>query len=303
MEETRFHAMGSDVHVVVVGDHRLLEMARARIDDLEQKWSRFVPGSEIDRLNACRGTPVAVSPDTFQLVRRALEGWRATAGRFDPTVLGDLIRAGYDRPFQAVVVRAGDGISTLQRNCGGIVTDAATRTVMLPTDAGFDPGGIGKGLAADIVTTELLVAGAEGACVNVGGDLRAEGAAPDGGAWVIGVEHPVDSHEIARIELAAGAVATSGTRVRTWTVAGDRRHHLIDPSTGRSSATATIALTAIAREAAWTEVATKAAILSASGWELETLEELGCDGLLVDRDGSVHTTHNIDRFLQKALAS
>src|SRR5947208_3323900 len=85
MEETRFRAMGSDVHVVVVGDHRLLDMARTRIDDLEQRWSRFIPGSEIDRLNAKRGTPVDVSDETFLLVRRALEGWRATGGRFDPT--------------------------------------------------------------------------------------------------------------------------------------------------------------------------------------------------------------------------
>jgi thiamine biosynthesis lipoprotein len=302
MDELRFRAMGSDVHLVVVGDHRLLAMARARIEDLERKWSRFIDTSEISRLNRRRGRPVAVSGDTFRLVRRALEGWRATGGRFDPTVLGDMIRAGYDRPFEAIVVRADGGVSTLQRNCGAIVTDSARRTVTLPADAGFDPGGIGKGLAADIVASEMLDAGAEGACINLGGDLRAEGAGP-GGAWVIGVEHPGDSGEIARVELAAGAVATSGTRARAWTVAGDRRHHLIDPSTGLSSATATVALTAIAREAAWAEVATKAAILSAPGWELDTLEELGCEGLLVDGDGSIRSTHNIDRYLQKALAS
>ena len=303
MEETRFRAMGSDVHVVVVGERRLLDMARMRIDDLERKWSRFIDTSEISRLNRRRGAPVAVSGDTFRLVRRAIEGWRATGGRFDPTVLGDLIRAGYDRPFEAIVVRADGGVSTLQRNGGAIVTDAVKRTVMLPADAGFDPGGIGKGLAADIVTTELLDAGAVGVCVNVGGDLRAEGSSDPGGSWVIGVEHPGDSHEIARIELAAGAVATSGTRARAWTVGGDRRHHLIDPSTGRSSAMATVALTAVAREAAWAEVATKAAILSAPGWELDTLEELGCEGLLVDDNGSIRSTHNLDRYVQKALAS
>ena len=302
MHELRFRAMGSDVHVVVVGDHRLLDVVRMRIDDLERKWSRFIDTSEISRLNRRRGVPIAVSGDTFRLVRRALEGWRATGGRFDPTVLGDVIRAGYDRPFEAIVVRADGGVSTLQRNCGAIVIDAAKRTVTLPPDAGFDPGGIGKGLAADIVTTELVDAGADGTCVNIGGDLRAEGHGP-GGSWVIGVEDPGNSREIARVELAAGAVATSGTRARAWTVGADRRHHLIDPSTGRSSATDTVALTAIAREAAWAEVATKAAILSAPGWELDTLEELGCDGLLVDDDGSIRSTHNIDRYLQKALAS
>ena len=303
MEEIRFRAMGSEIHLVVMGDHRLLDVARRRIDDLERKWSRFIPTSEISRLNANRGEPVAVSDDTFLLVRRALEGWRATGGRFDPTVLGDLVRAGYDRPFEAVVLHADGGVSTLQRNCGAIVADAATGTVILPVDAGFDPGGIGKGLAADIVATELIAAGAGGACVNVGGDLRVEGESPAGDAWVVGVDHPDGSAEIARIELAAGAIATSGTRARAWTVGGERRHHLIDPRTGRSSGTAVVALTAVAREAARAEVATKAALLSLPGWELDTLEELGCDGLLVDEDGEVRISYNMDRFLQKALAS
>ena len=121
MEEIRFRAMGSEIHLVVMGDHRLLDVARRRIDDLERKWSRFIPTSEISRLNANRGEPVAVSDDTFLLVRRALEGWRATGGRFDPTVLGDLVRAGYDRPFEAVVLHADGGVSTLHRNCGAIV--------------------------------------------------------------------------------------------------------------------------------------------------------------------------------------
>ena len=78
---------------------------------------------------------------------------------------------------------------------------------------------------------------------------------------------------------------------------------MIDPRTGRSSGTAVVVLTAVAREAARAEVATKAALLSLPGWELDTLEELGCDGLLVDEDGDVRISYNMDRFLQKALAS
>jgi thiamine biosynthesis lipoprotein len=303
MHEIRFRAMGSDAHVVVVGDRGLLDEARRRVEDLEQKWSRFIDSSEISMLNRTRGVPVEVSADTFLLVRRALEGWRATGGRFDPTVLGDVIRAGYDRPFEAVVIRADGGVSTLQRNCGAIIADPATRAVTLPDDAGFDPGGIGKGLAADVVAVEMIVAGTEGVCVNIGGDLRTEGHAGAGDAWVIGVEHPLAPGEIARVALAAGAVATSGTRARAWMVGNGRRHHLIDPATGTSSQAGTVALTAIAREAAWAEVATKAAILSLPGWELDTLEELGCDGLLVGADGVVRTTHNFDRFTQRVPTS
>jgi thiamine biosynthesis lipoprotein len=296
-----FPAMGSEAHVIVVGDPALVDHARRRIEDLEQRWSRFLPDSEISRLNAARGRPVPVSVDTFVLVRRAVEAWRATGGRFDPTVLGDVIRAGYDRTFQAVVVRPGDGVSPLRRNCGGIELDPAASTVTLPADAGFDPGGIGKGLAADFVVEELLDAGADGACVNLGGDLRAEGAGPDGRGDVA-VVLPGYERPVAVVALAAGAVATSTTAKRAWTVDGEARHHLVDPATGEPLRRPAVAVTALAREASFAEVATKAALLAEPGTELSALTALGCDGLLLDAAGGLDRTAGLGRFLVAAPA-
>jgi hypothetical protein len=44
--ETRFPAMGSDVHVIVVGGNvRLLDVARELIDDLESRWSGSGPAA------------------------------------------------------------------------------------------------------------------------------------------------------------------------------------------------------------------------------------------------------------------
>ena len=84
--------MGSKVHVAVVdGMPGLLDAARNRIAQLERRWSRFIPTSEVSRLAAARGTAVAVSPDTVLLVQRAVLGWRLTDGAFDPTVLGALL--------------------------------------------------------------------------------------------------------------------------------------------------------------------------------------------------------------------
>src|SRR5207245_497499 len=88
------------------------------------------------------------------------------------------------------------------------VTDNMVR---LPPGVGFDPGGIGKGLAADIVTDELMQAGADGACANLGGDVRVRGAGPTGAAWTVSVEHPWSERSIIHLGLADGAVATSTT--------------------------------------------------------------------------------------------
>ena len=56
--------------------------------------------------------------------------------------------------------------------CDGIIVDRTASSVTLPRDVEIDPGGLGKGLAADLVTAELLAAGARGVLVNLGGDLR-----------------------------------------------------------------------------------------------------------------------------------
>ena len=78
--------MGSDAHVVVVGGPKdVIERARTRIDQLEGRWSRFLPESEISQLNDRAGTPLAVSDDTVELITRAVEAWRFTGATFDPT--------------------------------------------------------------------------------------------------------------------------------------------------------------------------------------------------------------------------
>ncbi len=71
----------------------------------------------------------------------------------------------------------------------------------MPFGVGFDPGGIGKGLAADLVASELIELGAEGVCVNVGGDLRVIGDAPDGAAWRVEVEDPRGGRSLGTVVL------------------------------------------------------------------------------------------------------
>jgi ApbE family len=150
-------------------------------------------------------------------------------------VLGDVLRAGYDRTFEELDGAggggAGGGRSRLGRGWAGVVVDAAGSSVALPAGVGLDPGGIGKGCAADLVAEELRAAGAAGVSVNLGGDLRVEGRAPGGGSWVVGIEQPLRPGPAATVTLARGAVATSSRVRRAWGRAGDRRHHLIDPAT------------------------------------------------------------------------
>lgn len=300
VHEARVRAMGSDAHVIVVADDgRLLDRALARVEQLEQRWSRFIDTSEVSRLNRRRGETVAVSPDTALLVARAIEAWRLTGGGFDPTVLGAVIRAGYDRSFDEMTADTAAGASGLRQGVTSIVVD--DDTVTLPADVGFDPGGIGKGLAADLVATEIIEAGARGVCVNLGGDLRVLGDPPAGDAWTVGLEHELVAEPFLVIGLGDGAVATSTTLRRQWRIDGRRHHHLIDPWTGEPSASDLTLVSVIAGEAWTAEVLAKAELLRGSARVFDLVGGTGAEALAVTVDGTVRATDGFHRFAPAPL--
>ncbi|HEV3227131.1 MAG TPA: FAD:protein FMN transferase [Acidimicrobiales bacterium] len=296
MGELRFRAMGSEVQVVVVGDSsRLAEHARGRIDELERRWSRFLPDSEISELTRRAGSPVEVSDDTIALVTSAIDAWRFTGATFDPTVLGAMLRAGYDDSFELVAAKPHCGESELVIvACTDIEIDG--NAVTLPRGTGFDPGGIGKGLAADLVADELRAAGAEGVCINMGGDIRASGRSPEGDGWTIAVEHPWSSHPIADLGIGEGAIATSSTLGRRWSIDGRTHHHLIDPRTGEPADTDLTLVTVVAGSAWTAEVLAKAVLIRGSAHPFDLIEGSGAQALVVDDRGAIDMTDGFRDF-------
>ncbi|MDQ1396638.1 MAG: FAD:protein transferase [Acidimicrobiaceae bacterium] len=293
--ELRFRAMGTDVHLLVVGGPPMLvTLAKARIDDLEQRWSRFLPDSEVSRLTSNAGHPVRVSDDTVLLVRRAIEGWRMSGGAFDPTVLGAMIRSGYSRSFDEMRGESAAGHSSLFLGCTDI--EVTGNTVRLPLGTGFDPGGIGKGLAADIVAAEVMAGGAAGVCVSIGGDVRVTGEAPDG-AWTIAVEHPWSSDPLVRLGMTDGAVATSTTLLRRWLVGGHARHHLVDPATGLTATTDLNLATVVAGTGWVAEVLAKAVLLKGAEHPFDIVGGTGAEAVAVGEDGRVHVSDGLPAFL------
>jgi thiamine biosynthesis lipoprotein len=294
--------MGTTCTVTIVGgDGRLLEAARHRVDDLEAKWSRFRHDSEISRLNRRTGRPTALSADTFLLVDHAVAGWRATGGRFDPTVLHAIEAAGYDRSFEQVASdqppRPAPG--TPAPGCSGFVLDPDLRAVTTPRGVGFDPGGIGKGLAADLVVDELLNDGAAGACVDLGGDGRMAGEPPPDG-WRVGIGDPyAPDNLLAVVALADHGIATSSRLIRRWTAGGAMRHHLLDPRTGASLETGLDAVTVIAGDAWVAEVLTKAAFVAGPADVPHVLGALGA-ALLVEGPSCLSCTGGFEAFLAVA---
>jgi thiamine biosynthesis lipoprotein len=68
--------------------------------------------------------------------------------------------------------------------------------------------------------------------VNFGGDLAVSGPRPDGRAWQVGIERPGGHDAALRLELVAGALATSGDARRFLLKDGVRLGHILDPRDG-----------------------------------------------------------------------
>lgn len=292
-----FRVMASEAEVLVVGaEPPLADRAVDRLAELEQRWSRFLEHSDITILNRAQGRAVSVDPSTILAVEAIVEAWHRTGGRFDPTVLPALVAHGYRH---SVGVGGALAPAVPGRVIGapdGIVIDRRAGTITLPPEVAIDLGGIGKGMAADLVVAELLAAGAAGALVNVGGDLRVAGEPPPGAdAWYVAVADPRrPGTPLATLGLLDGGIATSGTDVRRWFGAdGAPRHHLIDPATGAPATTNVSTATVVAGDAATAEAFATAVVVAGVGEGFRLLDRAGLAGLAVTTDGRVHRSTEV----------
>ena len=276
--------MASDAHVIATdAPAGALEEAQHMLERIEQRWSRFLADSDISRINIADGEPVVVDPLTLTLIATMAAAWSATDGRYDPTVLPILVDDGYgcslENPSHVTTLPA----TTF--HIGGLATvtiDNERGTVTAPPGVGLDPGGIGKGLAADLVVAMLLDAGAGGALVDVGGDLACAGRPPLSAGWPVTVEQPDrPTDDLLTFTVSAGGVATSSTRSRRWVHDGAARHHVIDPRTGTMSSTDLAAVTVIARSGWLAEAHATAAILAGSTGVLDYFDAHQLSGLAV----------------------
>ena len=296
--------MGSEAHLVLLEPPSgLLDRLRRRLDDLEQRWSRFLPGSEISQLNRSAGRPVVVSTETYDVVAAAVDAWHWSQGRFDPTVERTMVAAGYDRPRPDV--GWAEPRPSRHRPCptpAGIVLDPYPQSITLPDGVSLDLGGIGKGAAADLLAADALAGGAGGCCINVGGDLRVAGRPPVPEGWRIALDVGGDHRGASSptVGLVEGAVCTSTSRRRTWRGPRGPEHHLRDPSSGAPLWTGLASVTVIGARASQAEVLAKTAFAAGAEAAPALIGSTGATGLLVTDDGLRIELDGLAAFVRSA---
>lgn len=300
VDDHRFRAMGTRCHVQVVdGPPGACDLAEAVVRADEARWSRFDPDSELRRI--APGMPTRVCEETQVLLALALDAHARTDGWFDPRLGLQLCAAGYDRTIEEVRAAApatGRPVPPPPTAMPVLSSAHDTPAVTVPAGMSLDLGGIAKGHSADRALHAVLAAGAAGACVNLGGDLRCAGTAPAEDGWWCALDHgPGARASGLAVGLTFGAVATSTTRHRRWATADGPAHHLLDPRTGRPAETDRHTATVVAATAGAAEVLAKVALLAPWDRARSILDQWGAAAVLTTDDGTAHHLGPMDAFL------
>ncbi len=272
---------------------------------LEELLSRFIPGSEISRVNRSAGIQCeSLSNDTYEVLSRAVELSRYSHGLFDVTVgpLVTLWNSGRDtcKPPEDSTIRQILPLVDYNR----LLLDPCKKTAGLQ-DKGqsVDLGGIGKGFAGDKLLEVFKKYGVSSAFTNIGGNVAALGTKPDGSPWRVGIRHPRRENSlVGLVSVADRAVITSGDYQRYFLGNnGKRYHHLVDPFVGYPAQSGLVSATVVAESSMDADALSTILFVAGMDKGLELLKGFrGAEAVFVDTDLRVYVTEGLKDSFQAA---
>lgn len=265
----KFRAMGCQLQGLTTADNPRIEQGLQHLvigfKQAEQRFSRFVPDSELMRLNQQRS--LMVSPEFWQLLQHSLASAHLTQGLITPTIYQRLVQHGYTVSFDQLSQNqpsdSNANHAMLSDNCDSprwhnILLDDATYEVVLLTDTKLDFGGFAKVLTAyytaqslaNLGTSVLIDAG--GDIVTMGNDLAIltepwQVALPSANDINLPIDDVIPLNKRTMTKLpedwqfvfqdtsiylptnTTHILATSGIDYRYWYQGQSLQHHLINP--------------------------------------------------------------------------
>lgn len=190
------------------GDRALVDSAVSgafqKLEELEGVLSRYIPGSDVSRINAMKtGESLFLSDECDACLRLALEAFTMTGGVFDPCA-GMLVDA----------VKSGCGGGMQFNGCLALAPD---RPLITCVEEGrvVDLGGIGKGFALERMGEILAAHGIVDALLTSGASTM---LAMGKKSWPVEIPHSAGTR---RIELCRSALGASGNT--------QQGVHIVDP--------------------------------------------------------------------------
>lgn len=221
------------------------------LNDYNAAVSAWDPNSELSRLN--RGEEVALSAYTEELLLLASALRTATDSLVEPALEPVLRAWGFTEGMRLLPSALGP-----QRD--SVLVDSLNQLVQW-ADPLRTPNGVrltypinvnafAQGHSVDVILDSLRARGADAAFVEVGGEVRAFGRKPNGEAFKVGIEKPLESGDRSLqlvLPLEDRALATSGNyrKFQVDAATGRKFGHSMNPRTGWPAPTDLLSATMI----------------------------------------------------------
>jgi len=264
---------------------RAMALGETEVRRLEAAYSRYRDDSVTRRINRSAGDPAGITVDgeTAGLLDFGATAWEQSGGLFDLT--SGALRRAWD--FKAQRVPASAQIEAALAHVGWQRLRWQRPRLFLAAGMELDFGGIVKEYAADRACRVLREAGGAHGLADLAGDIAILGPHPDGAPWQVGIRHPRDpENAIASIELAAGAIASSGDYERYFEAGGRRYCHILNARTGWPCE-GLAGVSVVADECLLAGAASTVAMLKGPQQGAAWLEALGLPYLCVDTGGEL----------------
>ncbi|MBQ7584540.1 MAG: FAD:protein FMN transferase [Lachnospiraceae bacterium] len=270
------------VDIRVYGDNAdaLLSGCFDICERMEKTLSAHDEESELYRINHRdkAATGIEVSDELSECIAEGLYYSEASGGAFDITILplSDI----WDFKSDAPSVPSDDEIKEAVKKVdhrkvhlnGNIISfdDPETK---------IDLGGIAKGFVSAKLREYLISEGCTSALINLGGNVSAIGAKPDGSGWVVGIQEPYADRGTVfeKAAIIDKCVVSSGTYERYFTVGDKRYHHILDPKTGYSADTALYQASVIGDDDVLCDALSTICVLLGKEGSEKLIEEKGWD--------------------------
>ena len=295
-----FFAMDTYITISVTGEDArgILDWAQALVESNEKKWSTTLPESLVSRLN--EGEKVTPDADTARILGCAEEMRAYTGGAFEPGIY-PLVKAWGFTTGEYRVPSDGEIAELLRQVVPDNVRTENGETFL--SGGMIDLGGIAKGMTGDMLTEGLKQRGVSSALINLGGNVQALGAKPDGSAWRIGIQSPYDDSVIGVVSVKNKCVITSGAYERYFVGEdGQVYGHIISPFTGRPVSNGVASVSVIAEEGAMADALSTALFVMGEQAALDFWRtHEGFDLVLLTDSGTLYVTEGIwDDFTKRS---
>ena len=287
-----FETMGTAAYVELwskdpASADALIKQVQAEFERINQLMSPYIASSELSILNAkASSESISVSPELFQLLQRAAEVSTVTQGAFDITFAS--VGFYYDyrqhkKPDASQLQQAKQLI-----NYNSVLLTAPNQVRYAKQGVKVDLGGIAKGYAVEQAIQLLAKAGVKHALVTAGGDTRLLGDKL-GFPWLVAIKHPrQEDRYAAQLPLINTAISTSGDYERYFIEDGVRYHHIIDPSTGKSS-TGLLSVSVMGADTTYTDALSTSLFVLGLEKGMQLIETIpDYDAIFIDANKKMH---------------